>query len=195
MLSINLNTETQEIDGVANNIGDLFSRFKVSDSFANGTAQLKAKQDENGIISGEIKIKNLDLKEPGFLTQALTILGIFDAFRGKELNFKTGNIPFILTPQNDLTLKDSVIYGTSLGITFVGDIINKKLHLTGSIVPAYAVNSLPGRIPIIGNLFKDTQHGGLMGVNYSLNGSISNPQIEFHPLSSIAPGILGRLFK
>lgn len=195
ILSINLNTETQEIDGIANNIGDLFSRFKISDSFANGIAQLKAKQDETGIISGEIQIKNLDLKEPGFLTQALTILGIFDAFRGKELNFKTGNIPFILTPQNNLTLKDSVIYGTSLGITFVGDIINNTLNLTGSIIPAYVVNSLPGRIPIIGNLFKDAQHGGLMGVNYSLNGSISNPQIEFHPLSSIAPGILGRLFK
>ena len=69
-----------------------------------------------------------------------------------------------------------MIYGTSLGITFVGDIISNKLNLTGSIVPAYAVNSLPGRIPIIGNLFKDTQHGGLMGVNYSATGSISNPK-------------------
>ena len=195
ILSVNLNTETQEIDGVANDIGDLLSRFKVSDSFANGKAQLKAKQDTNGIISGEIKIKNLDLKEPGFLTQALTILGIFDAFRGKALNFSTGSIPFILTPQNDITLKESVVYGTSLGITFVGDIINNKLKLSGSVIPAYAVNSLPGRIPIIGNLFKDTQHGGLMGVNYSATGSISNPKIEFHPLSSIAPGILGRLFK
>ena len=82
-----------------------------------------------------------------------------------------------------------------MGITFAGNIISNKLNLTGSVIPAYAVNSLPGRIPIIGNLFKDTQHGGLMGVNYSLTGSLSNPKIEFHPLSSIAPGILGKLFK
>ncbi|MBR4932367.1 MAG: hypothetical protein IKZ02_05000, partial [Alphaproteobacteria bacterium] len=69
------------------------------------------------------------------------------------------------------------------------------IHLTGSVIPAYAVNSLPGRIPLIGNLFKDSKHGGLMGVNYTIKGTPTNPKIEFHPLSSIAPGILGRLFK
>lgn len=193
--SINFNPKTQKIEGIANNLGDLFARLNLSDSFTNGKALLNASQDNQGIISGEIKIKDLDLKEPGFLTQALTILGIIDAFRGNKLNFSTGSIPFSLTPQYDITFQDSVIYGTSLGITFVGDIISNQIHLTGSIVPAYAVNSLPGRIPVIGNLFKDTQHGGLVGVNYSLKGTPSNPKIEFHTLSSIAPGILGRLFK
>ena len=193
--SINLTSSNQEVNGLIHNIGDLLKRLNISDSFANGNAQLSAKQNPSGTIHGILALKNLYLKNPGFLMQAFTILGIMDAFRGKELTFNVGSIPFELTPHLTLTINDGVIYGTSLGITFTGTISPTAIHLTGSVIPAYAVNSLPGRIPLIGTLFKDSKHGGLMGVNYTITGTPANPQVEFHPLSSIAPGILGRLFK
>ena len=94
-----------------------------------------------------------------------------------------------------LFIKDGVTYGTVLGITFSGRASLSSLDISGSVIPAYIINSLPGRIPLIGHLFKDSEGGGLVGVKYTLTGTSGNPRVSFHPLSSIAPGILGRFFK
>lgn len=185
----------QKVEGVSYNTGDLLERLNLTSDFDSGRAKLSATQQANGTIKGEIKIKKMDLKDPGFITQAMTILGIIDAFRGKELNFSDGSVPFELAPNFVMTITDGALYGTSLGITFEGLVGQGFLDLTGSVIPAYALNSLPGKIPLIGGLFRDSAHGGLVGVNYSIKGVPSTAEIDFHPLSSIAPGILGRLFK
>ena len=84
--------------------------------------------------------------------------------------------------------------GTSLGATFNGQVMPTALNLSGSVIPAYAINSLLGKIPLIGALFKDGEGGGLIGLKYNITGSPSDPIVDFNPLKSIAPGILGRLF-
>ena len=81
------------------------------------------------------------------------------------------------------------------GITFNGETTTSDLKMYGSIITAYAINSLPGKIPFIGALFKDGEGGGLFGVKYDLTGSPLKPEINFNTLGSIAPGILGNLFK
>ena len=194
-VSLNLIPTTDKIEGVVNDVGDLLNRLNISGEFAHGKATLSAQQNETGTIDGHIHIQNLDFKNPGFITQALTILGIIDAVRGKELNFSRGQIPFELSPHFDITLKEGVLYGTSLGITFSGQLSAHTIKIIGSVIPAYAVNSLPGRIPLIGGLFRGTQHGGLMGVQYEVKGTPSEMKIDFNPLSSIAPGILSKLFQ
>ena len=127
--------------------------------------------------------------------QAITILGIWDAISGNDLSFSNGSIPFDLSPNFTLFVRDGVTYGTALGITFSGRASFSALAISGSVIPAYIINSLPGRIPIIGHLFKDSKGGGLVGVKYDLTGTPGNPRVSFNPLSSIAPGILGRFFK
>ena len=84
--------------------------------------------------------------------------------------------------------------GTSLGLTFNGRVSPVMVQLRGSVIPAYAINSLPGRIPFVGRLFKDGTGGGLIGVNYEVKGAPWKPVIDFNPFSSVAPGILRRLF-
>lgn len=193
--SITLTPATGKIEGLSGDVGDLLKRLGFSDQFSKGTAVLSGTQLTNGGFTGRLKLKNLNIKEPGFIMQAVTILGIWDAIRGKDLIFSHGNIPFDLSPNFTLFVKDGVTYGTTLGITFSGRASMDALALTGSVIPAYVLNSLPGRIPLIGTLFKDTQGGGLMGVKYDLTGTPGNPRVRFNPLSSIAPGILGRLFQ
>ena len=195
VFSVNLTAENNKLDGLANDIGDLLNRLDFSKEFAKGKAVLSATQSETGIFKGNIHIKNLDFKNPGFITQALTILGILDALRGKELTFSTGFIPFELSPRFQLNINDGVLYGTTLGITFMGTGSLNALKMSGSVIPAYAVNSLPGRIPFIGGLFRSAPNGGLMGVQYNLTGTPIHPIINFNPLSSIAPGILSKLFQ
>lgn len=193
--SINYTPTNGKLEGLSGDVGDFLLRLGFSDQFLKGTAILKGKHLPNGGFTGTLKLKNLNIKKPGFIVQAITILGIWDAISGKDLIFSDGTISFDLSPKFTLFIKDGVTYGTTLGITFNGRASMDAISLTGSVIPAYLLNSMPGRIPIIGVLFKDGQDGGLIGVKYEVTGTPGNPRVIFNPLSSMAPGILGRLFQ
>lgn len=194
-VSLNLTPKDGRLDGLSNDVGDFLNRLGVTDQFFKGKAEISAKLLENGGFRGELKLKDLKFKEPGFLMQAVTILGIWDAFSGGDLVFSDGKIPFDFSPNFTLFIKDGVVYGTTLGVTFSGKTSLSALDISGSVIPAYIINSFFGRIPLIGNLFKDAPGGGLVAVKYVLKGTPFNPSVSFNPLSSIAPGILGRFFK
>ncbi|MBQ8250830.1 MAG: hypothetical protein IJY92_02820 [Alphaproteobacteria bacterium] len=194
-ISVNLTPKKGKLDALTNDVGDLLNRLGFSDQFEKGKAKIEAKILPNGGFSGELTLKDINLKKPGFIMQAVTILGIWDALSGNDLSFSNGSIPFALSPNFTLFIQDGVTYGTALGVTFSGRASFSALAISGSVIPAYIINSLPGRIPIIGQLFKDSKGGGLVGVKYDLTGTPGNPRVSFNPLSSIAPGILGRFFK
>ena len=187
--------EKNRLVGGTENLGDILKRLGWTDRLLGGIADITGKQERQGGIKADIELKNMTLKDSGFLTQALTILGIIDAFQGKELEFTEGEIPLELTPQQSLFIKDGYIAGRNLGITFEGRLSTQKVALSGSVIPAYAINSLPGKIPVIGALFRDSNKGGIFGVKYDVTGTPANRTISFHPLSSVAPGILGRFLK
>ena len=177
-------------------LGGLLEHLGVTEKVAKGSFVLNAHQKSEGGFNGTIEVKDLSLKEPGFLVQAFTILGILDAIRGEDLFFEKGIVPFKVAPDSVLkiAIEEGYLAGNSLGITFDGEIVHNIANLSGSVIPAYMINSLPGKIPLIGGLFKDGKGGGLMGAKYDLKGPISDPEVEFKALSSMAPGILGKLF-
>ena len=194
-LEIHYIPQTGELKGENDDLGDLLARLDASNRFFGGKLRINAKQNNAGSFIGDISVRQFNLKDPGFIIQAVTILGIVDGIRGKELNFKKAIIPFELTPYQNVYINDGYAAGTTLGLTFRGRASLSKLALSGQVIPAYAINSLPGKIPLVGNLFKDGQGGGLIGVRYELKGSAFNPKVEFKTLSSIAPGILGVFFE
>ena len=164
------------------------------DRIKEGVLSLEAKQNKDGLIQGEIVVDKITMRDPGFLLQAATVLGLVDAFRGKDIVMDEVKIPFTIDPWHIITLKDAYAAGSSVGITSKGKITFQSIDLSGSVVPAYAVNSLPGKIPLIGALFRSEEGGGLLGVKYSIDGLLTNPEVHFHPLSSVLPGALGRVF-
>ncbi|MBQ9738076.1 MAG: hypothetical protein IJV75_00985 [Alphaproteobacteria bacterium] len=194
-LEIHYIPQTKELKGESDDLGDLLARLNATDRFFGGKMRINAKQNNAGSFVGEIAVRQFNLKDPGFIIQAVTVLGIVDGIRGKELNFKKAIIPFELTPYQNVYINDGYASGTSLGLTFKGRVSLGKLALSGQVIPAYAINSLPGKIPLIGNLFKDGAGGGLLGVRYELKGTAFNPKVEFNTLSSIAPGVLGVFFE
>ncbi|MBR5130027.1 MAG: hypothetical protein IKV03_02245 [Alphaproteobacteria bacterium] len=194
-LEIHYIPQTGELKGESDDLGDLLARLDASNRFFGGKLRINAKQNNAGSFVGDISVRQFNLKDPGFIIQAVTILGIVDGIRGKELNFKKAIIPFELTPYQNVYINDGYAAGTTLGLTFRGRASLGKLALSGQVIPAYAINSLPGKIPLVGNLFKDGQGGGLIGVRYELKGSAFNPKVEFNTLSSIAPGILSVFFE
>ena len=194
-LEIHYIPQTSELKGESDDLGDLLARLDATNRFFGGKLRINAKQNNVGSFIGDISVRQFNLKDPGFIIQAVTILGIVDGIRGKELNFKKALIPFELTPYQNVYINDGYAAGTTLGLTFRGRASLGKLALSGQVIPAYAINSLPGKIPLVGNLFKDGQGGGLIGVRYELKGSAFNPKVEFNTLSSIAPGILSVFFE
>ena len=70
-----------------------------------------------------------------------------------------------------------------------------QLDLQGTIVPAYALNSIIGNIPVIGSLLLGGEGQGLFAANYRVTGSAADPEVSVNPLSALAPGFLRRLFQ
>jgi uncharacterized protein YhdP len=86
--------------------------------------------------------------------------------------------------------------GSALGITANGviDLSAETIDLNGTLVPAYAVNSLVGRIPVIGDILVGGPGGGIFAANYRIDGPFEDPRVSINPLSTIAPGFLRNLF-
>jgi len=168
---------------------------KICDMVADRILDEYLKQDKNGALHGELLINDFLLTQTPFFMKAATLLGIVDAIRGEEyISFDKAIIPFILTAKNEIEFDDAVAYGTTMGITLRGKMSSNNLDLSGSVVPAYALNSFFGKIPLIGTIFSGEKGGGLFGVTYTITGTLKKSQFEFNPASLLAPGIFRRLF-
>ena len=95
-----------------------------------------------------------------------------------------------------LTLRDGHASGGALGINANGwiDLDHNQLDLSGTLVPAYTLNSILNNIPMLGDLITGGEGTGLFAANYRLSGALDSPQISVNPLSALAPGFLRQLF-
>ncbi|MET0155600.1 MAG: AsmA-like C-terminal region-containing protein [Rickettsiales bacterium] len=87
--------------------------------------------------------------------------------------------------------------GATIGATADGtiDLTRDAVRLRGVMVPAQGgVNKLVATIPIVGKLVTGGKNEGLIGVNYEINGAISDPKLSVNPLSILTPGILRKIF-
>ena len=94
-----------------------------------------------------------------------------------------------------LTIEDGVIYNPSIGLTTQGaiDFEHNQIDVSGSFVPAYTVNTMLTKIPLVGLLLSGGNNDGVFGLSYRVHGSMSSPTLTVNPLSAIAPGILRRI--
>ena len=69
------------------------------------------------------------------------------------------------------------------------------LDLEGTMIPAYALNSVFGHIPLLGEIFTGGEKGGgVFAATYRMTGPIEEPMVSVNPLSALAPGILRNVF-
>jgi hypothetical protein len=66
------------------------------------------------------------------------------------------------------------------------------VSINGTAVPAFVLNTMLGKIPLLGDLLVGD---GIIGVNFAVSGAKSDPQFTVNPLSAIAPGFLRRIFQ
>jgi hypothetical protein len=95
-----------------------------------------------------------------------------------------------------VTLKEMRAFSSSLGVTGTGrlDFGSQTIDLTGTVVPAYMINALPGRVPFLGRLFSPEKGGGIFAATYGLHGKLTDPTVAYNPLSALTPGFLRGVF-
>jgi hypothetical protein len=94
-----------------------------------------------------------------------------------------------------LTLRDGVMSGPEMGLTFDGvvDFPRERVDMSGAYVPAYGLNSLLSNIPVLGVVLAGGRHEGVFALNYRATGQLASPQVNVNPLSVIAPGMMRKI--
>ncbi len=192
--TFSLNADKTALHVSTKDVGTFLHRAGYTDRISGGVLDTTLAQEKDGTLKGEILINDFKLTKTSFFMQAATLLGIVDALSGDYISFAKAVIPFTLSPANVVSIEDAVAYGTAVGITMRGTMSSEKIKLEGSVVPAYALNSLFGKIPVVGTLLTGEKGGGLFGVTYSVTGKPSTAEFNFNPASILAPGIFRRLF-
>ena len=189
------------LNASADNAGDLLRAVDVVHTMQGGRLSVNGTYDDaagDHPLSGTAEIHEFRIQGApalGRLLQAMTLYGLVDVVQGPGLAFSQLVAPFVLTRET-LRLSEARAFSASLGLTVKGQInlVQDRLDLEGTIVPAYFFNSLLGNLPLIGKLFSPEVGGGLFAASYSIRGAANDPQVSVNPLSALTPGFLRNLF-
>ncbi len=182
----------------SNDAGFLLRALNAYDNIQGGALQLDASYADASDMAGQLTIDHYRLLHApilGKILQSLSIYGVADAASGPGLVFDRLNAPFSFSG-NVLTLKDARAYSSSLGLTASGTISlpDEVASLDTTVIPAYALNSAPGKIPLIGKLFSAEAGGGLFAITAKITGNLANPSVQVNPLSALTPGLMRGIF-
>lgn len=178
--------------------GDLLRALDEYPHLQGGTLDLQAVFGEGLPVTGKASLLEARFANAPDVTkflQALTLYGLADAASGPGLKISRAEIPFILQ-DGVLQLHGARAYSSSLGFTASGsfDLVNNTCDLDTTIVPVYALNALPGKIPLIGKLFSPEKGGGLLAMRAHISGPIDHAKVSANPLSALTPGFLRSIF-
>lgn len=186
----------------ADNAGDTLRFFDLFENMQGGKLELRGRYDDAALmrpLRGKLRVVDYRVRKAPMLTRVLSIMaltGIVDALTGEGLSFAELDVPFTYT-EGEVQIDEAKATGTSIGFTASGTIYTHAdvLNIEGTVVPAYALNSLLGKIPLLGNILTGNEDGGgVFAANFAISGPIEDPKTTVNPLSALTPGILRNLF-
>jgi hypothetical protein len=116
--------------------------------------------------------------------------------RRDGLNFTKLQLPFTADAKF-IRIGNTLLKGTDLGASAEG-LIRKSdgaIDITGTIIPAYGLNSALSNIPLVGDILTGGKGQGVFGLTYAMSGTFAAPKFQVNPVSAIAPGILRKFFE
>jgi hypothetical protein len=184
----------------SNDIGSLLRVFNITDNVNSGRFVLKGHTTvpgTNGPLQASIEAKRFVVHDAPALAQILaaaSLPGLLNMLSSDGLIFS--RLAADVSWQGKTVKVDDLhAHGGSLGLTANGDVDigANNIGLKGTIIPAYGINSLLGKIPVL-NLLVGGKHQGIVAVNYRLTGPLGQPQVGVNPASALTPGFLRRVF-
>jgi hypothetical protein len=194
-------TGTFKLSLVAEDAGAALKVLGIVDNVIGGRLAITGSasaSDPKRAITGHAEVSEYRLIKQSALVRLLTIAtltGIADALTGEGFQMYGFEGDFIKT-NGRIDVPLARTWGPSLGLTATGfiDYDANQIDLKGTVVPAYALNSLIGQIPIVGYLLSGGKGTGMFAAIYSATGKLSEPTISVNPLSALAPGFLRGVF-
>ncbi|MGI4746727.1 MAG: AsmA-like C-terminal region-containing protein [Janthinobacterium lividum] len=186
--------------GSTSDLGLLLHALGVTDALSGGTLRLDARFDDetpDAPLSGTAEIGRFVVRDAPLaarILRNLSIYGWLTALPSPQLAVTRLVAPFTLAG-NVVTLTDARAHSAAIGVTLRGpiDLGRGQLDLKGTVVPAWAINQLPGRLPVVGHLLSPEKDGGVLAATLSIKGPLSGPDVHVNALSALAPGFLRRL--
>lgn len=154
---------------------------------------------ESQRATGTLKMSDVRVVKAPILTKVLSVGslgGIRDMLNGEGLLFETVDLPFKVEGKTIL-VDSGRAYGPSVGFTIEGRVPRDEgnYDMSGTLVPAYTLNTLLGYVPIIGKILMSREGEGLVGLTYHVRGEASDPHVVVNPLSALTPSFLRRIFQ
>ena len=154
--------------------------------------------DEGAVTTGILNAVDFRIQDEPVLAainQAAIQRGQQNRTQTSGTRFDRLRMPFERRP-GLFRLGESVIRGPSVGATIGGtiDFANRRIALDGTFIPAYLLNNLLSRVPVLGQILVGGQEEGLVALTFTITGSTSDPQVTVNPLSMVTPGILRKIF-
>ena len=190
--------DTARLSARTADAGAMLRSLGITDKVVGGALEASGATDERQPgrpLALDVRMRDYRLvDEPAvarFLSAAL-LTGLLDLLRGEGIGFDRLEAKAALG-EGDLVIRDLRTSGPALGIQARGklDLDRDIIDLEGTIVPANALNSLFGRIPLIGEVLFGP---GLFAARYAVRGPRDRLEITINPLSALAPGVLRNIF-
>ncbi len=145
----------------------------------------------DGTYDGELRVTDPVLRDAPAIAEllsAISVVGLVEQMRTSGIPFDEVSAEFRVSPRR-VTLYRSSAVGASLGLSMDGsyDMVSRTMDMQGVVSPIYLLNR-------VGSVF--TRRGeGLFGVNFTLRGPVSSPQVGVNPLSILTPGAFRDIFR
>lgn len=184
----------------SDDLGAVLELLDISSKVRGGSLTVTAHaEDVDGrrTLKGKVEGNNYSVVNAPAFAQLLSLAsftGPASLANGKGIPFNRMQGDFVLD-NGTVALRNARAYGEAIGINANGqfDYHNNTLDMSGTIVPAYLVNSLLSNIPGL-DLLLGGKGQGIFAAKFRVAGSTTDPGISVNPLSALAPGFLRGLF-
>ena len=174
----------------------LLADYKFFEGIRGGKLLYNSVFDEMGSVS-KMTIENFKvIKAPAF-AKLLTLAdlgGIADLLSGEGMSFDILEIN-MSNDNNISTIEEILALGPSLSILMEGYIEKQSglISLSGTLVPAKALNSLISKIPVVGGILVGDKVGeGVFGVSFKMKGMPGKIKTTVNPVKTLTPRFITR---
>lgn len=182
----------------SNNAGSTLRVLRLYENMNGGILKIEAKKDASQNMIGHAKIRDFKIADTPLLAKLLSVAsfsGMVDLLKGDGLVFSHFDAPFSYKNKT-LAITDAKMFGNVLGLTASGTVnrLTSDINIQGIISPAYSLNTMVGKIPLVGSILAG-KDGTVFAVDYDISNTIDDPKISINPLSILSPNALKDIFR
>jgi hypothetical protein len=185
----------------SDNAGQLIRSLGIFSGADGGELTLTANTDtsvEAGATRGRVRISDFKVVDSPGLSKVLnlaSLTGIMDMMSGSGISFERFDLGFSLD-QGELRFDNAVAMGPSVGLRMGGRLYDDlgQVEVKGLIIPAYTINTILRSVPIVGDILTGGGHEEVFGIDFIMQGNVTDPDVSVNAASILAPGMIKGIF-